>query len=362
MKRRILFISDSPYMLGPNAMLQSLVAALVESDWEVRVLLPHDRNRTQTWSFQAGVIPMRLGPDLDANRLWELRNQIGEYQPDILHAWGHQSHLRAMATSMGLSVPRKIASFFEIPAPPSLTRHWFEVRCAADAQLTATHQGIVDHLAQEGWQREFNIIPNAADSTAPDRHPARKKLLELLGRDGDSLYLAGTVSDLSPRYRLKDLVWAVDLLGCIRDDVHLFIFATGGDDRPLRRFISKTASIKHIHFVPPQLMSAEHLAGLDVYWNAQLEEPLPSSMMKAMSWQIPVVSVLGQGTSELIQPLRSGLATNLSARDEFARWTKYLIEQPESAQQIAEQGKKHVEAMFPTARMIEGYLDQYSTN
>jgi glycosyltransferase involved in cell wall biosynthesis len=341
-------------------MLQSLVPALVESDWEVRVMLPNDPDKSQTWSFEAGVHPTRLQPDLDANGLWNLRTRISEYRPDIIHAWGYPSHLRAMTGSLGLSIPQKFASFFEIPPSQSMTRRWIETQSLADVQLTAAHEAIVGQLLPEGYRQDFRIIPHGISGRATDRSQARQRLLELLGRKSEALFLAGTVSDLSPRYRLKDLVWAVDLLGCIRDDVHLLIFPTGNDSHPLRRFISKTASREHVHFVPPELVADDYLAGLDVYWNSQLEEPLPASMMSAMSWQIPVVSVLGFGTSELIQPLQSGLATNLSARDEFARWTKYLIEQPESAQQLALQGKEHVEAMFPTARMIDGYLDLYS--
>ena len=39
--------------------------------------------------------------------------------------------------------------------------------------------------------------------------------------------LVGVVGELWPRKRVKDLIWAVDLLKVFRDDVHLLIFGDG---------------------------------------------------------------------------------------------------------------------------------------
>ena len=73
------------------------------------------------------------------------------------------------------------------------------------------------------------------------------------------------------------------------------------------------------------------------------------------------VSVAGPGIDEVLVPQTTGLATNFGARDEFARWTKYLIEQPHSAEQLARQGREHAERNFAAAKMVDAYREIYDT-
>ena len=137
------------------------------------------------------------------------------------------------------------------------------------------------------------------------------------------------------------------------------IFGTG-DDAGLRQFTAKTLAGNNVHIIPPELFSAQQLAGLDFYWNAQLETPNPSSMLQVMAQGIPVVSVLGEETEEVVLPLQTALATNFGSRDEFARWTKFLIEQADARQQIAKQAKQFVEKKFPISTAVSAYQDLYS--
>ena len=76
---------------------------------------------------------------------------------------------------------------------------------------------------------------------------------------------------------------------------------------------------------------------------------------------VPVVSVYGPGTTELIQHQETGFATNVGARDEFARWTKFLLEQSEQGKQLADQGRASLEGKFPVSEMAAAYRDLYQS-
>ncbi len=393
MKRRILFVIEDFFPLGANLQLKPIADALAAEAFDIHVVALRDSMKLPTWISDLPATIHSLDSGRGINRVLRMRSLIFRVSPNIVHAWGHATHWCSMMAGIGLHELKMVATFFEIP-PRHRMNHpqspaWL---FGGSVTLTASHHTIANRLAEHGFDQPIEIIPNShgrfnwrTQAADHDRIAARQRLLEIISRDiqrptiqsfnvpprvgiaepssdaDAKLYLVGTVARLLPGYQLKDLVWAVDLLCCIRDDIHLFIFGSGPQEPSLRRFISKTASRQHIHLIPAESTDENDLAVLDCYWNAQLEEPLPSAMLAAMAQQIPVVSVLGPGTAELLLPLRSGLATNFGARDEFARWTKYLIEQTNAAGQLAIQSAVHVKKRFPTSQMIEGYRKLYAT-
>ncbi len=141
--------------------------------------------------------------------------------------------------------------------------------------------------------------------------------------------------------------------------MHLVIFGAGHQESRLRRFLSLTEATPFVHFLGTDPHAQSLINGVDFYWHSHLLEPLPSGLLQAMAGKIPVVSVYGPPTADLIVPQTTGLAASLGSRVEFARWTKYLIEQREAAAQLARQGRDHVLTRFPTERMVGEYLQLY---
>ena len=393
MKRRILFVIEDHFPLGANLQLKPVVAALAAESFDIHLVAIQDVADPSPWISELPATIHRLDTGRGINQILRLRALIYQIDPNIVHAWGHETHWCSLMAGIGHRNSRKVATYFEIPprrrAIHRQSQTWLYGRSVT---LTAAHHSIASRLAEDGFDQPIEVIPNGyvslewqTPTTDHDQNPARRRLLEIISRDVQQLasqshrvpskdgiseldcgvepklYLIGTVGRLLPGYQLKDLVWAVDLLCCIRDDIHLFIFGSGSQESSLRRFISKTASREHIHLIPATSTGETDLTGLDCYWNAQLEAPLPAAMLAAMAHRIPIVSVLGPGTAELVLPLRSGLATNFGARDEFARWTKFLMEQPQAAGQLAAQGAIHVKELLPTDQMIEGYRKLYAS-
>ena len=106
--------------------------------------------------------------------------------------------------------------------------------------------------------------------------------------------------------------------------------------------------------------SPENLvAGLDFYWHSHLNDPLSGNLLSAMAHGIPAISVHGPGTEPVVRHQETGMAVNFGARDEFARWTKFFIEQTDATEQLARQGKNHVVSEFDKSKMIDGYIRIY---
>ena len=164
--------------------------------------------------------------------------------------------------------------------------------------------------------------------------------------------IAVTSADLQPATRLKDLIWATDLLSCVRDDVHLVIFGKGSQHQNLLKFAACTEAADHIHFAGLPSTALEMVSGADVYWNSHLGTPVPSGVLAAMNCNVPVISVYGPETSPLITHQETGFAVNFGARDEFARWMKFLIEKPDAAKQLGNQGRRHSRHQFRSNKMV----------
>ena len=183
--------------------------------------------------------------------------------------------------------------------------------------------------------------------------------MQELGIDNPDALIITTVAELSPRTRIKDQVWAAALLECIDYDIHLLIFGVGQQERRLKQYTHQIRVGENVHYLNQSELIEAAMVGSQAYWHSHLTRPLPSELMLAMANRLPTVSVLGEGTDNLVRHQQTAFATNYGARDEFARWTKYIVEQGTATRQLVEQAREHVEHGFPVDLMTGPYLDLY---
>lgn len=381
MSHHILFTIESLYPLGAAQQLKLLAAALVRQGHQVQVAVLGEFDEAPIAWTELGIDVHYLNGD-DSTCLhpmrdgWtvvrDLRRLIRASQPDIVHAWcGRAELLTLLATDNGplarsLAKPlppiRLICTELFIQPEKGFTRKSVESRLSDRVEhMVVPHASVAQHLVDNGYRPErIQVIPNSVSNEGPpiDRNRARQALLDRLELP-DSTFLAGAVAPLIHRSRLKDLVWATDLLTTIRDDFHFVIIGTGSQLARLKRFAALTEAKTHVHFLGHCQSPEQVIAGINFYWHAHLRDPLSGNLLAAMGTGLPVVSVYGEGTKEIIRPQETGFAVNFGARDEFARWTKFLIEKPEAASKLAKQGKEHALAEFAVEPMVNEYLGLY---
>ena len=361
-----MFVIDSLAPSGNAHSLNLLVHELVD-DFEINVAVLGDcgakPSRLETigatvWflgSTKREPMPMR-GLAASCYRLRALLNQLS---PDVVHAWGSLADSvtsiamgRASATPL---IRSRFAADSASPAINQLVDRWgrtFDATIINHSSLSKSlHVSTADPTS-------LAVVPFGVAADPAVQPDARQRLRELAGIEGDVI-ISGTAAALTPRTRLKDLIWAADLLACIRPDFHFCIFGTGPQLQRLRRFAYQTEAAGHVHFLGTPTDTVDMIGALDIYWHSHLGHPLPTMLMHAMDRGVPAVSVLGPETSELIEHQRTGLAVNFGARDEFARWSKYLIELPDSAKQLGSQGQQHVRRKFPIEAMASEYQKIY---
>ncbi len=370
MSQRLLFVIDSLSRFGATRQLDLLTRELA-SDFDVHVAVLSVAEELP-WTHDERRCIHFLGVDNRNDTLrsltrsgFRLRKLVKKLEPSIVHSWCHVAQRVALSATHDIDSVSHFATEMYIRPSSNMTLEAIDRRLGMPVkQFVVTHDEIKKSLANIGYpENRISTIPSAIDHSVKGngevRDSARRKLIQL-GGFGDHVQIAGAVAPLVPRSRLKDLIWATDLLTCIRDDVHFFIFGQGSQRQRLERFAFQTEAGHHVHFIDAEINAIELIPGLDFFWHSHLNEPLPSALCHAMQNEVPVVSVYGPGTSELFTHQESGFATNFGARDEFARWTKFLLELTEQGKQLAEQGRASLAGKFTAESMAGAYRELYA--
>ncbi len=362
MTQRILFVVKSLFPAGDAHQLQLLTSELAAHGWDIHIaVIDHDDLVEPQWPAHASIHILCQQRESRAAKTIRLRRLLQKLRPSIVHAWDFYSTVSSQLASVGMSVDQ-ISTLLEIPHRREL---WFRKTCqwmSKQARITVCHQQISGFLVDNGFvnaSHPFHIIPNAINPITADRQNARANLATELGIENRDALIVTTIAEWAPRTRIKDLIWAAALLNCIEYDIHLLIFGAGLQEQSLKTYAEQTNTDKYVHFMHNRPLALQALAGSHAYWHSHLLRPLPTELMMAMACGLPTISVLGDGTESLVLHQQTAFATNFGARDEFARWTKYIVEQAEATEKLAAQAKQNVVNHFPPKRMTESFLDLY---
>ena len=328
-----------------------------------------DDGQSDSAFFRALDIPVHFlgsGPKLKhrvgaakIQRALRLSKRIRAFGPDIVHAFGQPATHIAAAVLLKDDKINLYSSVMSKWKPHTTPTKRFE-GCLVNRvdRFIGAHECLKNELLNFGVADEkFSVVSNGVrvgdngKVDVKDRQHGRALLMQETGLESTAL-IAVTSADLEPVTRLKDLIWATDLLSCVRDDVHLVILGEGSQHQNLLKFAACTEAADHIHFAGLPSTALEMIGGADVYWNSHLQTPLPSGVLTAMNCSVPVISVYGPETSPLVIHQETGFAVNYGARDEFARWMKFLIEKPDAAQQLGDQGRRHCRHQFRANIMV----------
>ncbi len=214
-----------------------------------------------------------------------------------------------------------IGRFFLLPLYPLL--RFFDRRFvqAADSILVFSH--FMEKEVERLYQRKARMVGPLGFDLRPE--VGEKAYLSQYGvREGDKVLL--TVNRLQPRKRLHILIEALPLI--VRDfpNVKALIIGTGPEEKNLRRLAKERNLEDFVRFVgyveEERLPIFYSLA--DIYIHLAKNEPFGLSVLEALSFGKPVISVREGGPEEIIREGEFGLFTLPSATD-LAEKVLYLL-------------------------------------
>lgn len=359
--KRLLHIIPTLDRSGAEKQLVLLAAGLPRHEFDTHVCVL-TRSGPLAAELDAAGVPWKLigkAGKLDPRAFWRLKRHIAELRPDLVHTWLFAANSYGRAAALAIGVPRVVAG--ERCVDP--WKNWHEL--AIDRwlgrrtdRIVVNSSGVRDFYVAHGLPTEkFVVIPNGV-APAPASDKGRADLLAELGLPADTR-LIGAVGRLWPQKRMKDLIWAADLLKVIRDDVHLLIIGDGPQRARLERFREQVRIEDRVHFLGHRSDVPRLLPHFDVLWLASEYEGLPNVVLEAMAAGVPVVASDIPGNRDLVIPGETGYLVPVGDRAAYAREARAILDDAELARRFGDAARRRVLEGFTVERMIERHAALY---
>ncbi|MEX2112236.1 MAG: glycosyltransferase [Pirellulales bacterium] len=358
---RILHIIPTLDRSGAEKQLVLLAQGLPREEFEVHVCALSRLGPLAAGLQQAGIPVACVNKQwkFDPPAWWRLRNHIRALRPDLVQTWLFAANAYGRTAARWAGVNHLVASercvdewkgWHELAVDRWLVRH-------TDA-IVVNSQGVQAFYAQQGIPpAKLRLIYNGIAPT-PASTTSRDALLSELELPPASR-LIGAVGRLWPQKRLKDLIWATDLLHVIRDDVHLLVIGDGPQREALERYARQCHVAEHVHFLGLRHDVPRLMPHFDLLWLASSFEGLPNVVMEAMAAGVPVVASDIPGNRELVVSAETGYLVPLGDRAAYARFAHKILENPALRLQLAAAARQRIAREFTVEAMVAGHAALY---
>jgi glycosyltransferase involved in cell wall biosynthesis len=296
---------------------------------------------------------------IDPFAYWHLRQLITRLKPDVVQTWLFAANSYGRAAAVSCRVPVVIGS--EQCADP--WKRWFELAidrrlARRSARIVVNGTGVRDFYLRAGIAADkFVLIPNGIEPH-PKSPLSRTELLNQLKLPPQSRLVA-TIARLWPQKRVRDIIWAAELLTIARDDVHVLIIGDGPERAALERFRDQVQLQDRVHFLGHRNDVVQIIEHLDALWLASGFEGLPNVIMEAMAAGVPVVATNIPGNRDLVVPEKTGYLIPVGDRSALAGWTHQLLENPDRARAMGAAGRQEMIDKYPIANMVDQHAALY---
>lgn len=291
-------------------------------------------------------------------RLYQL---VGRLRPALIHTWQTAAHAWGYAAARLTGVRRFAMTQHRCEHGLGPLGRWQLRQVAARADLIVVNSPATGEcLAGHGWPAAR--IQAITNGVPPDGAPCttRGQLLAELGLPPESR-LIGFVGRLTERKRLKDAIWAADLVKVIRSDTYLLLIGEGPHFGRLLQFRDHVVIRDKVLFLGQRCDVARLLPHLDAYWSTSAAEGQSAALLEAMAAGVPVVATDIAGTRDLVVPDITGFLVPVGDRAGFARNTNDLLDDAALAARLSAAARQRAAAAFPLTRMIADYTARYET-
>ncbi|MFO0792389.1 MAG: glycosyltransferase [Pirellulales bacterium] len=356
----VLHIIDSLDYHGAASQLLVLAKGLARRGIDVHVCALGQHAPRLVEFMSAGVettiVPRRCAVDPLAD--WRLVRHVRRLKPDVVHTWN------TVAGMFGPCAAGRpfIAGTYRIdrwrPAWDRLVERRFLPRAA---------YWVTDSEAVRAWYVErskpglkLTIVPGGVERPQTS-DVSRELLLAKLELPADAK-LIGVIGRLVPSKRVKDLIWAADLLRVLHDNLRVLIIGDGPLRAQLEEYARLASDLDHIRFLGAGDDVWRIMPHLDVLWNGSENEARSAAILEAMAAGVPVVASDTPANRELVIDGQTGYLIPLGSRAgraARARQTDRIFADKELALRLSTAAREQAAQQFNVEWMLENYLRLY---
>ncbi|MEN6449676.1 MAG: glycosyltransferase, partial [Thermoguttaceae bacterium] len=358
---RILQLIPTLDRAGAEKQLCLLAAGLPRDEFEVHVCAL-TRGGPLAAELDAAGVPLRvIGKrwKVDPGAFWRLREHIARLRPDLIHTWMFAANSYGMAAARSCGITNVvIAQRCVDPWKNRLQLAVDRAMARRSRAVVVNSEGVKDFYVRHGTPSDrVRVIPNGVASPPPADTTRRQMLAELGLPEGSRII--GAVGRLWPQKRLKDAIWAAELLRVIRDDVHLLVIGDGPQRDLLRRYAHQVGVGKKVHFLGQRNDVARLLPHFDLLWSSSGYEGQSNAILEAMAAGIPIVATDIPGTRELVVPDVTGYLVPVGDRAALAKYAERLLNDAALAARLGAAARERVDREFSVSAMIDRHIALY---
>ncbi len=359
--KRILQIIPSLDRAGAEKQLALLVQGLPRNEFDVHVCALTCGGSLCAELEQANIPVHIIGKrwKIDPITAWKLHRLLHHLRPDLVHTWMFTANSYGRALAVFSGAERVVASepcdgYWKGKYELAVDR--FDT-CWTD-RIIVNSKGVYDFYATRGIDTaKIELIANGLPEYAPSRL-TRRELLSDLSLPPDSKVVA-VIGRLCPRKRIRDAIWAGELLKVVRDDVHILIIGDGPQRYQLERFCENIEIRDRVHFLGHRNDVDQIISHLDVVWLASSHEGFSNSIMESMAAGVPVVATDIPGNRDLVIHNTTGYLFPVGDRAALASWTNHLLDDPEKLRDMGKAGCAALKNQYPVDTLVHRHAAVY---
>jgi len=306
---------------------------------------------------EAGICVHRVSHG--ASRLftaWKIRKLLATGRFDLIHV--NESH--ALTAAWMARAHRRVPLLISRRVGYPLGQSWFSKRrFASAAAILANSQWVADQAAASGAPKgKLKVIYEGVkipELPAPNlRRNARSRWT--LPSDAP---LLGCVGVLSPD---KGHEFVIRALAQVRREFPAarLLLAGDGPARSHLENVAKECGVREAVLFAGFVKEIEQVyQALDIFVFPSLFEGLGTSLLAAMSYAIPSITFFGCALGEIVENGISGIQVQPENSAEIADAAARLLREPAFAAQIGQAGRRRIEAIFSSDRMVDETLRAY---
>ena len=368
-RRRVALVIPTMDRGGAEKQLSLLAANLPRDRFDMHVFLLTRGGPRLAELRAAGVPHTIIGKQFkaDVTAVWRLRRALKKFGPDVVHTWIFAANSLGRIAAMGLrkSDGSAVTLMASERCVDPWKRWWHHVldRFLAKRTTTITTNsgGVVAFYGEHGIAPEkFTVIRNGVEPPVMQAGggPGREEMAARLSLDPNRRWVVA-VGRLWAQKRVRDMIWAAELLGELRRDTTLVIVGDGPMRAELLRHRDAVTTDRRVRFVGARGDVAEILPHAKVFWNASEYEGQSNAVIEAMLAGLPVVASDIAGNRDLVDPGRTGFLVKVGDTADLARQTRVLLEDPERAAAMGIAGRERIQRDFTVEQMVQRHAELY---
>ena len=362
-KTRVLLLSTSLGMGGADRQILYLARALLEHNYEVRLVSMTPPEEMGRQALAQGLPITSL--DMTRGRAdWQafqrLVRLLREWQPHLLTSFMYHANLLGRLAGKWTGVPLIVTSI-RSERTGNISRDWL-MRATnwMDHCSTTNSQEVANSLRKRGMLSagKLSVIPNGVDVaalTAPAGEGSRIRR-ELGITPTEFVWLA--VGRLLPQKDYATLLEAFQPLASA--PARLLIAGRGPLLDELQARAQRLGIASQVSFLGVREDIAALLAAADGFVLSSAWEGMPNVVMEALAAARPVVATRVGGVPELVETGKSGVVVQPRDPTALSQAMRQLMTLPaEQRREMGSRGRRHVVAQFSLGAMADRWMALY---